>query len=716
MTESIFSSSWYRVADLTPRLRKHAELHRHDYRGKVWFVLQDHAGGRSHRFTPAAYGFIGLMDGKRNLQELWDILNERDGDAAPTQDQVIRLLGQLHAADVLICDVTPDSRELLRRYRRTNLMKQKQRFWTPLAVRFPLWDPDKFLTRTLPYLRFVFSKYGAWIWALTVGTATVLAATNWSALTDNIADRALAPQNLVLLWLVYPFVKTVHELFHGYATKVSGGEVHEIGIMLLVLVPVPYVDASSAWGFRSKRRRMLVGGIGIMAELFMGAIALFVWLSVEPGTVSAVAYNVMLISGVSTLLFNGNPLLRFDGYYVFVDALEIPNLGNRSNKYLGYLIQKYLFSSKDAESPADSPGEARWFLFYGVAAFLYRIFILSVIVLYIGSRFFAIGILLATWAIITQVIIPVSKTLKFLLSSPKLRTNRRRALTVSAGMVTGVLMLLFVIPLPLSTKTQGVIWPPEQSQLRAGADGFIDEVLAVDGQRVSPGEALVRTKDPFLDARVDLLESHERELRLQLTLAQTIDQVQVALIREELAAVAGDLQRAREQAEALTVRSTREGLFVMPMRQDLPGRFMSKGQILGYVINPSDHLTVRAVVSQDDIGLLRERIWRVNVLQTTREGRQYEAELSRAVPGGTQKLLTAALGTAGGGAFAVDPRDPNGLETLERVFEFELILPSDAPTGFLGNRVYVRFDHGFEPIGLQLYRSLRQLLLRQFSV
>ncbi len=226
----------------------------------------------------------------------------------------------------------------------------------------------------------------------------------------------------------------------------------------------------------------------------------------------------------------------------------------------------------------------------------------------------------------------------------------------------------------------------------------------------------MRTKDPFLDARVVLLESYERELGLQLTLAQTIDQVQVALIREELAAVAGDLQRAREQAEALTVRGSREGLFVMPMRQDLPGRFISKGQILGYVINPSDHLTVRAVVSQDDIGLLRERIRRVNVLQTTWDGRQYEAELSRAVPGGTQKLLTAALGTAGGGAFAVDPRDPNGLETLERVFEFELILPADAPTGFLGNRVYVRFDHGFEPVGLQIYRSLRQLLLRQFGV
>ena len=716
MSESLFSPSWYRVADLKPRLRQHAQLHRHDYRGKIWFVLQDHAGGRSHRFTPAAYRFIGLMNGERTVQELWDALNEQEGDAAPTQDEVIRLLGQLHAADILICDVTPDSRELLRRYRRSVRMKWKQRIWTPLAVRFPLLDPDRFLTRTLPFVRFIFTKYGAWVWLLTVGAGVVLAAANWSALTENIVDRTLAPQNLILLWLVYPFVKTIHELFHGYATKISGGEVHEIGIMLLVLVPVPYVDASAAWGFRDKRRRILVGAIGIMAELFMGAIALFVWLAVEPGAVHAVAYNVMLISGVSTLLFNGNPLLRFDGYYVLVDSIEIPNLGNRSNQYLGYLIQRYLFDSKDAVSPADSKGERNWFIFYGIAAFIYRIFILSVIVLYVGSRFFAVGVVLAIWAIVTQAIIPIGKSLKFLTSSPKLRKNRRHAVSVSLRITAVLLLIFFVLPIPLWTGTQGVIWPPEQSQLRAGVDGFVEEVLVANGSPVEEGDALIVASDPFLEARLGLLESHEREIKLQLTQAQTIDQVQVSILREELAAAAGDLERAREQVEALITRSPRAGIFTAPRQQDLPGRFVRQGQILAYVVNSSDHLTVRAVVPQDNIGLLRERIRRINVLQNGWDGESYEATLHRAVPGGTQQLPTAALGSQGGGSFAVDPRDSSGTQTLERVFEYELVLPDEARTEFLGNRVYVRFDHGYEPVGLQLYRSLRQLLLRQFGV
>ena len=128
MGDTLFSPSWYRVAELKPRLRSHAQIHRHDYRGKVWFILQDHASGKSHRFTPGAYRFIGMMDGKRTVQELWDAITSQAGDKAPTQDEVIRLLGQIHAADALICDVTPDSRELFRRHERSERMKLKQRF------------------------------------------------------------------------------------------------------------------------------------------------------------------------------------------------------------------------------------------------------------------------------------------------------------------------------------------------------------------------------------------------------------------------------------------------------------------------------------------------------------------------------------------------------------------------------------------------------------
>src|SRR5262249_14668481 len=155
-----------------------------------------------------------------------------------------------------------------------------------------------------------------------------------------------------------------------------GGEVHELGIMLLILVPVPYVDASSSSAFREKWRRAVVGGAGIMVEAALASAAIIVWISVEPGLVRAVAFNVALIAGVSTLFFNGNPLLRFDGYYMLCDLIEIPNLGTRANKYFFYLIERYVLRLSDAKSPVSARGEEFWFFFYAVASYIYRMFIM----------------------------------------------------------------------------------------------------------------------------------------------------------------------------------------------------------------------------------------------------------------------------------------------------------------------------------------------------
>lgn len=716
MSDSLFSPSWYRIAELKPRLRNHVKIHRHDYRGKIWFILQDVAAGRSHKLSPASYNFIGLMDGKRSVDELWQAMGALGGDDAPTQDEVIRLLGQLHAADALICNVPPDGQELFRRYQRSERMRWKQRLWTPLAVRFPLWDPEHFLTRTQGFVRPLFTWYGGLLWLVVVATGIVLAAMHWGELTESIVDRALTPDNLLVLWLVYPVVKALHELGHGYAVKLSGGEVHEIGIMLLVLMPVPYVDASAAWGFREKRQRMLVGGAGIMVELFLGALALFVWLNVEPGPAHAVAYNVMLISGVSTLLFNGNPLLRFDGYYVLADWIEIPNLGKRSNKYLGYLIQRYLYGVRDAEPVAHSNGERRWFFFYGIAAFLYRMLIMATIILYIGGKFFIVGILLATWGVVTQIMVPLGKNLSFLFSSPRIRKNRGRALSVTALLLSLILLLLFVIPAPSWTRSEGVSWPSEQSQVRSASDGFVVDLLVADGEKVEKGEQIIQMKDPFLNARLDVLSAQLRQLKAQLRVARVHDRVQTAVIREEITAVNADYKQTRERVEELVIRSPRAGVLIVPQSEDLSGQFLRKGQLIAYVLESSDLLTARVIVSQDDIGLAREKTRAIEIMPAQWGSDPFKVKRWRQIPGGTSQLPTAALGTAGGGKFAVDPRDAEGRTTLERVFEFEIDLPPGMDNRFLGQRVFVRFDHGFEPLGFQFYRSLRQLFLRQFGV
>ena len=715
MSDALFSPSWYRVAELKPRIRAHAVIHRHAYRGKVWFVLQDQAAGRSHRFTPAAHHFLGRMDGNRTVQEIWEAAAKQLGDAAPTQEEVIRLLGQLHSADALLCDVPPDSQEVFRRHQRHTRMEWRRRLWTPLALRFPLWDPDRFLDRTLPYTGWLFGWVGALLWLAVVGTGAVLTATHWTELTKDVVDRLLAPSNLLLLWLVYPLVKAMHELGHAYVTKKFGGEVHEIGVMLLVLTPVPYVDATAAWGFRDKGQRMLVGAAGIAVELFVGAIALFVWLWVEPGAVRAIAYNVMLISGISTLLFNGNPLLRFDGYYVLADAIEIPNLGTRANRYLGYLFQRYALGVKDADSPAETLGERAWMAFYGIAAFVYRAFILFVIIVFIAGKFFIVGVLLALWALGTQVFTPVGKSLSFLASNPGLRRQRGRAVGTSLAIALGLAVLVFIVPVPSWTRAEGVIWVPEEAQVRAGTEGFVERVLVSADSEVVRGQPLIEAQDPFLRARVRLLEAQVKELAAQYDALIQVDRVQAQIVREELAAVGANLERARERERELTLKSGVNGRFVLPQAADLPGRFVQKGTLVAYVVEPKA-LSARVAIEQDHIDLVRNRTRGVEVMLAGWGAAPMPAQIRREVPGASRQLPSPALGTLGGGPFAVDPRDNQGVTALGRVFQVELSLPPEVRSSYLGARVFVRFNHGFEPLGVQVYRALRRLFLRMFVV
>src|SRR5262249_45942838 len=160
-----------------------------------------------------------------------------------------------------------------------------------------------------------------------------------------------------ILGLCFPVIKFLHELGHGYATKAGGGEVHEMGVLLLVFMPVPYVDASAATGFRGKWRRGLVGAAGLLTGTFIASGFLVVWVLSEPGLLRAIAFNVMLIAGVSTLVFNGNPLLRFDGYYIFSDWIEVPNLAVRGNQYWRYLTERYVFRMSHVEPPPSTAGE-----------------------------------------------------------------------------------------------------------------------------------------------------------------------------------------------------------------------------------------------------------------------------------------------------------------------------------------------------------------------
>jgi putative peptide zinc metalloprotease protein len=714
MVESLFSQSWYRVADLKPRLRSHAQIHRHTYRGRDWYVLQDHSTGRFHRFTPEAYHIIGLMDGGHRLAEIWEAACASLGDDMPTQDEVITLVSQLHRANVLQSDMPPDVADLHERHVKEQKSRLLGQLRSPLFVRVPLIDPERFLAATQFLVRPLFGWAGVLIWCLVVFSGLFLAGIHWGELTSNLADRVLALENLFLLWLIYPVVKALHEFGHAYAVKRWGGEVHEMGIMFLVFVPIPYVDASSSSAFPEKHRRILVDAAGILTEVFLAAIAMWVWVNVGPGAVRALAFNVMVIAGVSTLLFNGNPLLRFDAYYILSDYVEIPNLGSRSNRYLAYLLQRYLFNVEGVHTPVSAPGEAPWFGFYGVASFVYRVFIMFRIALFVAGKFFVLGVALAAWGFLSMLIVPSYRALRFVFTDPGMQRRRNRVVTIGGMLVILLAALVLVVPFPSFTVAEGVVWVPDNSQVHATADGFVARVMASPGQEVRRGAPLIMCQNPELDAEVKVLEAQLEEFQSRHRLSVTKDRTEAEILKDEIGRIKAELARKTAEKEELLIRSPVDGILILPHPEDLPDRFVRRGTPLGFVVDFS-RVTALIVVSQQDVDRIRTETRRVLVRLSENVNREIPAVIKREVPAASRDLPSLALSLEGGGSHALDPREAEKPRAFEKLFHFEIRLLG-AALKRIGERVFVRFEHDSEPLVFRWYRSIRRTFLGRFNV
>ena len=714
MTESLFSPHWYRVKLLKPALKLHTQLHQHNYRGDTWYVMQDHINGRHHRFSPCAYQFIGMMNGEKTVHQIWHDMNNQLGDDALTQDEIIAIMGQLHSGDVLHCDVNPDITELFSRGEQRDNAKRQSRFKNPIAMRFSLCDPDKFLTASAPSVRWLFTWQVLACCLVLIVIATISAGVHFTALSHAITQQALQVDNLHTLLLVYPLLKLLHEMGHAYAVKLEGGEVHEMGIMLLVLLPIPYVDASASTSFRKRRQRMLVSAAGVIVELTISALALLLWLVIEPGFVKNLALHTVLVGGISTLLFNGNPLLRYDAYYFLADAIGIPNLAQRSNKYIGYLIQHYLLGLTSTQSPVTAQGERAWFAVYSIASFSYRIVLMVSIALYLAGKFFVLGVALACWVIISQFILPMTKNIRYLFS-PAVRPVRTRALGASSVILASGLIVLTLLPVPSNTQFEGVISLPGNKHVTAQTDAIVSRILVKSGQTVLRGQGLIELEDPFLSTQFELESARVAELEAQLTESRTKNRVQAAGIEEQLVAARAKRDRAKDKVDALLLTSPSDGKILIPNVDDLPGSYITQGSLMAYILDDSNALA-QVLVSQNDVNRISQRLDRVQVRFANQPSNIYNASILRQVPQASARLPSKVLSTEGGGKIIVKPDDATGLQSIDALFQYELALPQKMKDVHIGSRIYVRFDHGSETLATQSYRRIRQLFLRQFNV
>jgi putative peptide zinc metalloprotease protein len=708
-----FSESWYRVAGLRVRLRASAQISRQFYRGDRWYVVRDPAGNQFHRLSDPAYRFIGLLDGSRTIEEAWELCGGQLADDAPTQPEVIQILSHLYSANLIEADVTPDATVLLRRHKQLVKRKMQGRLMNVLFPRLPIWNPDEFLKRWMPLVRNGLSKIGAIIWLVVVIGAVATVAPTWNEpfglrqAAMHAIDIRGNTINLLWLWTVFVFIKLIHELGHAFACRRFGGECHELGIMCLVCVPTPYVDASSAWSFPNKWARIFVGAAGMIVELFFAAIMAFVWHSTYHTTlINQLAFNAMLVASVTTIIFNANPLLRYDGYYILSDYLEIPNLRQKSTEYALGLIKRHIFGLK-LQQPLPPPLQRFWLFVYAVMSTIYRTFVGVMIIGLVANQVPVLGVLMAAGGVITWLLVPVFKLFRYLAIEPELHRKRARATAFCLAVAAAVVLLVGLVRFPMHVDQVGVAQATAHDVLKARQAGFVTEVKAADHQRVHPGQVLLVCRDPELDKDIGETEAQLHGAEAQLLASRADDTAQAGVEQEIINALNTRLTDLRRRENELTVRSTIDGELIAPDINLFVGRYFQKGQEICQVVR-TDELTVKVLLQQGESELVMDRVNQTAVRFAGDIGTVVPAGAPRPIGAATRDLPSPAVAQPAGEDQPVDPKDP----TKSQTDEFEVDVPVTNPGGkyFPGQRVYVRFTLDRQPLFEQWKRRVLQIL------
>ncbi len=712
-----FSPFWHRVRALKPRLRPHVQITRQHYRTRRWHVVHDPATNQFYRLNPIAHEFVGLLDGQRTVEEAWNLTLDRHADAAPTQQEALQLIGQLYSANLLAVDVTPEVEQLLRRGRERRKKKAIGQVVGIMYFKIRLFNPDAIVTALEPFFRPVLNRWGFLAWCAFLIFAISRLIPHSEELFSG-ASSAIAPANWGWLSVVFVVTKTIHELGHGVILKRFGRQVPECGLMLLVLFPAPYVDASGAWALTSKWQRIAVGAGGMLFELFVAAVAALVWvatLNTDGSLVHQLAYNAMFIASVSTVLFNANPLMRFDGYYMLSDLIEIPNLMQRAQTMLKHHFKVHAYGLKREIPPTNIPSE-RWILnVYGVASLAYRVFLFVTITLHVLGIAFAIGLLLAVWTASMWFILPIGKFLHWLAASPNLADKRVRAVAVSLLMAGMVVTALGVIRMPDHRRAMGVVEPLQISGIFAGADGFVVEAPARPGDRVKAGDVLLRMESRELVERIATTEAQAARFESLLRQATQREPTAADSVAAQLASIYDQIEYWKARHARLTVRAPHDGVVVGNDPALLVGGFLREGQAICEVV---DDTQLRVVATLDQ----RENSWAVQAIRgeldvdaqvrfVSRAPRAVPASIDGFIEAGQTALPHSAFGYGGGGTIQTRSDDQDGRLATSKQFEMRLTPAAEgAWRGIPGERVRLRFTLPDKPLAVQWADRLHKLL------
>lgn len=722
-----FSPLWHRVRALKPRLRPHVQVSRQHYRGRRWHVVHDPASNQFYRLSPVGYEFIGLLDGRRTVEEVWELVLQKHGDSAPTQPEVLEMIGQMYSSNLLSIDTTPETEQLLTRSRERVTKKVKQQAIGIMYFRVRVFNPDRYLTWLEPMFRPLINRWGFLLFVAWIILGISLLVPHFSELTGSFAG-SVAPSNWLWLAVVFVVIKAIHETGHGVICKRFGGQIPEMGIMLLVLFPAPYVDASAAWTFRSKWQRIAVGAGGMIFELSVAAGAAVIWVATQGSgsLINQLAYNAMLTASISTILFNANPLMRFDGYYILSDLLEVPNMMQRSTKMLQHIAQKHLYRIKDARPPSTVPGEMGILLVYGASALTYRVFLFFAITLYVMGQLFALGLVLAIWTAAAWFLIPIGKFIHWHATSTQLSEFRPRAIATTVAVTVLIFASLGTISVPDNRRASGVVESIQRSGVFAITDGFVVDSHVTVGDMVRKGDPILTCISPEMQTQLEVYRARLREFEgLEQQFAgrnETVAQayrMQIQQHREVLDAL-------QMRLEGLVIRAPHDGVIVAGLSgvdpATLRGIYVRRGQAICEVLDASSTRVTATLTTAEAAALIRlpSDEYRVQLRPVSNPYLVLDGGEIEILHSGRKELPHPALGAGGGGTVALDAEDRSGMRTRESQFAVRITgIETTQAMGWLGapgERVHMRFSLPKKPLLSQWTDRLHRLVQGRLDI
>lgn len=542
-------------------------------------------------------------------------------------------------------------------------------------------------------LKFIFTSGFLFVSVLLWASALSLVLTHWHTFWERLPDyhAFFSFKQVVYLWIALGAVKIIHEFGHGLSCKAFGGEVHEMGALFLCLSPCLYCNVSDAWTMPSKWQRIIISFAGIYVELVIAALATFLWWnSASHPFVNNLSLSLMVVCSVSTVVFNGNPLMRYDGYYILADWLEIPNLRDRCNKYLQRLFMEFCLGIETQREQYMALWRRILFLVYAVISYVYRWVVTFSILWFLYSflkpyKLQAISAMLAMAAAGSMVGWPLFRLAQNINKRGRLPDMKSQRVWISSAAVIALLLGFFFLPLPVSrVRDTGLVQlQPEwvEKVFVPNPGGILEELLVRDGEYVDENQILARFRNLEQENQLEEARAQRDAAAVQVhalgrQIARANDAGERGKLEKERAKAQGDHDLAAqrmETAEAILkrlreVRAPRSGIVLGLPSADEVGKYWEKekeGEPPLCGIGQPDHLRVLLPVSPADYRLLDHDLKQapddplaVTVRIHGRGIQTWQGQISQ-LPEAEAKDVPPALTNKYGGPLAVRPAPGN---------------------------------------------------------